>query len=226
MILHGVAHSLRAMGRLAEARPLYQRALAAHVGAKLWGIASAISIQITEVELFTGNFPAALASADLGAEQARLGHDPVNERTNIAHKGRTLFFQGRPEETKAEFERSQALGLFDGPAEHYNSLTAAVLYPGIGLLETTNISVGRGTDRPFEVLGAPWLDGAALARALNEAQLPGVRFVPLRFTPESSKFAGEECGGINILVTDRGALRPGPDRRQLLPDLRDHQSVR
>jgi uncharacterized protein YbbC (DUF1343 family) len=94
------------------------------------------------------------------------------------------------------------------PSPNMRSLTAAVLYPGIGLLETTNVSVGRGTDRPFEVLGAPWLDGAALARALNEAQLPGVRFVPLRFTPNSSKFAGEECGGINILVTDRIALRP------------------
>lgn len=94
------------------------------------------------------------------------------------------------------------------PSPNMRSLTAAVLYPGIGLLETTNVSVGRGTDRPFEVLGAPWLDGTALARALNAANLPGVRFMPLRFTPESSKFAGEECGGVNILVTDRAALRP------------------
>jgi uncharacterized protein YbbC (DUF1343 family) len=88
------------------------------------------------------------------------------------------------------------------------SLTAAVLYPGIGLLETTNLSVGRGTDRPFEVLGAPWIDGAVLARALNTEGLSSVRFVPIRFTPESSKFAGEQCGGVNILVTDRSCFEP------------------
>jgi uncharacterized protein YbbC (DUF1343 family) len=88
------------------------------------------------------------------------------------------------------------------------SLTAAVLYPGIGLLETTNLSVGRGTDRPFEVLGAPWIDGIALARALNAESLSGVRFVPIRFTPASSKFADEQCGGVNILVTDRQRLEP------------------
>jgi uncharacterized protein YbbC (DUF1343 family) len=111
------------------------------------------------------------------------------------------------------------------PSPNMRSLTAAVLYPGIGLLETTNVSVGRGTDRPFEVLGAPWLDGAALARALNAANLPGVRFVSVRFTPESSKFAGEECGGVNILVTDRSALRPvhagltiAAELRKLNPD--------
>jgi uncharacterized protein YbbC (DUF1343 family)/CubicO group peptidase (beta-lactamase class C family) len=94
------------------------------------------------------------------------------------------------------------------PSPNMRSLTAAVLYPGVGLLETTNLSVGRGTDRPFEVLGAPWMDGVRVARALNEANLPGVRFVPARFTPEGSKFANEECGGVNILVTDRARLRP------------------
>lgn len=94
------------------------------------------------------------------------------------------------------------------PSPNMRSLTAAVLYPGIGLLETTNLSVGRGTDRPFEVLGAPWLDGPKVAAALNAANLPGVRFVPIRFTPESSKFAKESCGGVNILVTDREVFRP------------------
>jgi len=76
------------------------------------------------------------------------------------------------------------------------------------LLETTNVSVGRGTDTPFEVVGAPWLDGLKLAEALNRAGLAGVRFVPVRFTPKSSKFASEECGGVNIVITDRGAFRP------------------
>jgi uncharacterized protein YbbC (DUF1343 family)/CubicO group peptidase (beta-lactamase class C family) len=94
------------------------------------------------------------------------------------------------------------------PSPNMRSLTEALLYPGIGLLETTNISVGRGTDTPFEVIGAPWLDGQKLAEALNRAGLPGVRFVPVRFTPKSSKFANEECSGVNILITDRAAFRP------------------
>ena len=94
------------------------------------------------------------------------------------------------------------------PSPNMRSLTEAVVYPGIGLLETTNVSVGRGTDTPFEVIGAPWLDGQKLAEALNRVGLAGVRFVPVRFTPKSSKFANELCGGVNIVVTDRGAFRP------------------
>jgi uncharacterized protein YbbC (DUF1343 family) len=82
------------------------------------------------------------------------------------------------------------------------------LYPGIGLLETTNLSVGRGTDTPFEVIGAPWLDGIQLARALNQSGLAGVRFVPIRFTPDASKFAGQPCGGVNVVVIDRNCFRP------------------
>lgn len=94
------------------------------------------------------------------------------------------------------------------PSPNMRSLTEALLYPGIGLLETTNLSVGRGTDTPFEVIGAPWVDALKLAEALNRAGLGGVRFVPIRFTPRASKFSGEECGGVNIIITDRGSFRP------------------
>ena len=94
------------------------------------------------------------------------------------------------------------------PSPNMRSLAEAVLYPGIGLLETTNLSVGRGTDTPFEVVGAPWIDGQKLGDALNRAGLAGVRFVPVKFTPKSSKFINEECGGVNIVVTDRGSFRP------------------
>lgn len=94
------------------------------------------------------------------------------------------------------------------PSPNMRSLTEATLYPGVGLLETTNLSVGRGTDTPFEVIGAPWLDGRRLASYLNERRLPGVRFVPLRFTPDASVFKGEECGGVNLIVTDRAQFRP------------------
>ena len=94
------------------------------------------------------------------------------------------------------------------PSPNMRSLTEATLYPGVGLLEYTNLSVGRGTDTPFELIGAPWLDGQRLAKYLNGRGLPGVRFVPVRFTPRSSVFKGEECGGVNLVVTDRARLRP------------------
>jgi len=94
------------------------------------------------------------------------------------------------------------------PSPNIRSLTAALLYPGVGLLETTNLSVGRGTDTPFEVIGAPWLDGPALANGLNRASLPGVSFAPLEFTPDASKFAGEPCSGVRLTITDREAFDP------------------
>jgi uncharacterized protein YbbC (DUF1343 family)/CubicO group peptidase (beta-lactamase class C family) len=94
------------------------------------------------------------------------------------------------------------------PSPNMRSLTEATLYPGVGLLEVTNVSVGRGTDTPFEILGAPWIQGDKLAEYLNQRGVPGVRFVPLRFTPRASVFKDQECGGVNIIVTDRGAFRP------------------
>ena len=94
------------------------------------------------------------------------------------------------------------------PSPNMRSLTQATLYPGVGLLETTNVSVGRGTDTPFEVVGAPWIDGRQLAAYLNSRKIPGIRFVPIRFTPGASVFKGEACGGINLIITDRFRFRP------------------
>jgi uncharacterized protein YbbC (DUF1343 family) len=94
------------------------------------------------------------------------------------------------------------------PSPNMRSLVEATLYPGVGLLETTNISVGRGTDTPFELVGAPWVDGRKLATYLNGRGLVGVRFVPVRFKPNASVFKGEECGGVNLIVTDRARFRP------------------
>jgi uncharacterized protein YbbC (DUF1343 family) len=93
------------------------------------------------------------------------------------------------------------------PSPNMRSLTEATLYPGIGLLETTNVSVGRGTDTPFEVVGAPWIDGAKLAAYLNARRIPGVRFVPVRFKPNTSVFKNEDCGGLNIVITDRARFQ-------------------
>jgi uncharacterized protein YbbC (DUF1343 family)/CubicO group peptidase (beta-lactamase class C family) len=98
--------------------------------------------------------------------------------------------------------------LWVNPSPNMRSLNEATLYPGIGLLETTNVSVGRGTDTPFELVGAPWIDGQQLASYLNAQRIAGVRFVPVRFTPTTSVFKGEECSGINIIITDRDRFRP------------------
>lgn len=93
------------------------------------------------------------------------------------------------------------------PSPNLRNVTAATLYPGIGFLEFLRLSVGRGTALPFEQVGAPWLDGEALAGAFREARLPGLRADPVAFRPESSLFAGETCHGVRFTVTDRQALR-------------------
>ena len=94
------------------------------------------------------------------------------------------------------------------PSPNMRNLIQATLYPGIGAIESTNISVGRGTDTPFEQIGAPWIDGVQLADALNARAIAGVRFYPVRFTPVSSRYATQECQGVFMVVTDRMALRP------------------
>lgn len=102
-----------------------------------------------------------------------------------------------------------ATGLFwVNPSPNMRTLNQAILYPGIGLLEYTNLSVGRGTDTPFEIIGAPWLDAGVVAAELQANKLPGIAIIPTRFTPESSKFANESCQGLQLLVTDRKTLDP------------------
>src|SRR5262245_1913227 len=95
------------------------------------------------------------------------------------------------------------------PSPNMRNMLAASLYPGIGAIEGTNISVGRGTDTPFEQIGAPWIDGQALAAVLNERRLPGVRFYPVTFTPSGgAKLGGQLCRGVFLIVTDRDSIRP------------------
>jgi len=92
------------------------------------------------------------------------------------------------------------------PSPNMRSLTEATLYSGVGLIEGTNVSVGRGTDTPFELVGAPWVNAAEFARFLNARQIPGVRFVPRNFTPVANPYANEICGGVNITVVEREFL--------------------
>jgi uncharacterized protein YbbC (DUF1343 family)/CubicO group peptidase (beta-lactamase class C family) len=92
------------------------------------------------------------------------------------------------------------------PSPNLRDLTEATLYPGVGLVEGTNVSVGRGTDTPFELLGAPWIKATELAQYLNQRNISGVRFVPVAFTPSASIHAGQKCQGVNILLIERNAF--------------------
>jgi uncharacterized protein YbbC (DUF1343 family)/CubicO group peptidase (beta-lactamase class C family) len=94
------------------------------------------------------------------------------------------------------------------PSPNMRNLNEATLYPGVCLIEGTNVSVGRGTDTPFEHFGASWMDGRKLAAALNARRIPGVRFYPTTFTPAASKFKDEACSGVFMVVTDRKSLKP------------------
>lgn len=94
------------------------------------------------------------------------------------------------------------------PSPNIRSVTQALLYAGVGLLEGTNLSVGRGTEAPFEVVGAPWIDPVPLADAMNQKGLPGVGFQPVVFTPSVDPYLGQQVNGVRLQVTDRDAIRP------------------
>jgi uncharacterized protein YbbC (DUF1343 family)/CubicO group peptidase (beta-lactamase class C family) len=92
------------------------------------------------------------------------------------------------------------------PSPNLRNLTQAILYPGVALVEGTNVSVGRGTDTPFELLGAPWIKSRELAQYLNTREISGVRFVPTTFTPNASTYSGQRCEGVNFILIDRNAF--------------------
>ena len=92
------------------------------------------------------------------------------------------------------------------PSPNLRTLTEAMLYPGVAMVEGANVSVGRGTDTPFELLGAPWIESRKLAAHLNERKIQGVRFLPVEFTPRSGPFKGQVCHGISLVLLDRQAL--------------------
>jgi uncharacterized protein YbbC (DUF1343 family) len=81
-----------------------------------------------------------------------------------------------------------------------------ILYPGVALGEFANVSVGRGTDTPFEWMGAPWIKAEDLAAELNKREIPGIKIEPVTFTPSGSRFKGEACGGVKFTITDRGSF--------------------
>jgi uncharacterized protein YbbC (DUF1343 family) len=106
------------------------------------------------------------------------------------------------------------------PSPNIPTPETALIYPGTCLLEATNVSEGRGTPRPFNTIGAPFIDGDSFCRSLSRLNLKGVRFAPTTFTPASSKFKGELCGGIAIEVTDPVNARPTTIGLHILAELR------
>ncbi|HMI52879.1 MAG TPA: DUF1343 domain-containing protein [Candidatus Saccharimonadales bacterium] len=93
------------------------------------------------------------------------------------------------------------------PSPNLRTLKGSIVYPGIEILQAAKVSVGRGTETPFEQFGAPWMDGEAVARALNERNLPGLRFASQPFIPVAELYSGKRCGGVAIRITDRAAVR-------------------
>lgn len=148
---------------------------------------------------FVGPYPLPIRYGMTLGEVARL----VNERdigcdlTVIAMRGwsRALWH----DETSLPFIPS---------SPNLPTLDAVTLYPGSCLVEGTNLSEGRGTTRPFEYIGAPWLKAESLAEALNRLSLPGLRFRPVYFAPSFSKYQGELCAGVHLYVTEREEFQP------------------
>jgi uncharacterized protein YbbC (DUF1343 family) len=92
------------------------------------------------------------------------------------------------------------------PSPNLHTLAEAILYPGVAMVESTNVSVGRGTTTPFELLGAPWINAEELASYLNSRNVQGVQFMPVEFTPNSSCFKNQLCRGVRIVLLDRQIL--------------------
>jgi len=162
---------------------------------------------------FTAYWPVPVRTGMTAGELARLFNDEKRLGADlrvvpVRGWSRTLWY----DETGLEWIN---------PSPSIRSLDGAALYPGVALLETTNLSVGRGTDAPFELVGAPWLDGARLARVLSARRIPGATFTPVHFVPSSSTYAGQRCGGVRLAVTDRRRLRPVAVGVEIAVALRD-----
>ena len=149
---------------------------------------------------FTGYFPMPVRHGLTMGELARL----FNGENDIGVELTVVKMQG----WRRQYWFDETGLPWVNPSPNIRNLVQATLYPGIGAIEGTRISVGRGTDTPFEQVGAPWIVGVQLASELNARDLAGVRFYPVSFTPQSSKFAGERCQGVFILLTDRQQLQP------------------
>ena len=155
---------------------------------------------------FIGLYPIPLRHGMTVGELARL----FNEKFVLAdghHKKANLTVVPMENWTRGEWFDETSLP-WVMPSPNLPTLDSATVYPGQVLLEGTDLSEGRGTTKPFEIFGAPWIDGFTLAKELNALKLPGVKFREIWFTPTFSKFSGQLCGGCQLHLTDRQAYRP------------------
>ena len=153
---------------------------------------------------FTGYFPMPIRHAMTLGELAKL----FNDRGDGKKIGAALTVVPMRNWRRTDWFDETGV-TWTNPSPNMRNMNEATLYPGIGAIEATNISVGRGTDTPFEQIGAPWIDGAALASALNARNIPGIRFYPTTFVPAAdARLGGLPCRGVFMIVTDRGMLRP------------------
>jgi uncharacterized protein YbbC (DUF1343 family)/CubicO group peptidase (beta-lactamase class C family) len=147
---------------------------------------------------FTGYFPMPVRYAMTLGELAKM----FNAENKIGADLHVITMNNWPRGT---MYASTGL-LWTTPSPNLRTLDASLLYPGIEILQAAGISVGRGTGTPFEMLGAPWAHARELADALNQRFIPGVRFVPTRFTPNDSLYKGQLCEGVSVIITDRQSL--------------------
>ncbi len=149
-------------------------------------------------EKFTNYFPEPVRHGMTMGELAKM----VNAERHIGARLDVVAMEGwQP----GDWFDSTGLGWVN-TSPNLRSLSEATLYPGVAMIEGTNVSVGRGTDTPFEVVGAPWIKSRELAAYLNGRGIQSVRFVPISFTPSASNFVGERCEGVNLIILDRNTL--------------------
>jgi uncharacterized protein YbbC (DUF1343 family)/CubicO group peptidase (beta-lactamase class C family) len=151
-----------------------------------------------DLKSFTGYFPLPVRHGMTIGELAEL----FNTQGGIGAKLHVIKMRGY--QRNAWYDQTGLTWV--NPSPNLRTVKQAALYPGVGLLEGANISVGRGTDSPFEQLGAPWVDGKELADYLNRRQITGVRFLPSHFTPRENRYKDQRCDGIRIVLSDRRHL--------------------
>jgi len=151
-----------------------------------------------DLKSFTGYFPMPVRHGMTLGELAQL----FNAQAGIGAKLHVIKMRGYQ---RSDWYDDTGMAWIN-PSPNLRSLNQATLYPGVALVESANVSVGRGTETPFELLGAPWINGEALADYLNGRGIAGVRFAPVDFTPTSSRFQNTLCHGVRVELTDRNGL--------------------
>jgi len=164
------------------------------------GVAVEGNILRSGFESFVGRYPIAVRHGMTAGELAEL----FNREFGIGCRLEIIRMQGWTR--KSWFDQT---GLpWIPPSPNMPTLETAAVYPGMCLIEGTNLSEGRGTTKPFELAGAPFLDSERFAKALNDEKLPGIVFRPASFKPSFHKWAGKTCGGVQLHVTERDAFKP------------------